>query len=130
MATWTRAPAGRITDHFAWAEARCRHCGKIPDAETVREAAAWLEKVRIILGRPVKVLSWCRCPVHNAAIGGKSHSYHLKGMAVDIVCKDLSAPNLRDFLRPHHTEGGLIGGLGAYPGFTHVDRGPFRSWSE
>ena len=32
------------------------------------------------------VTSACRCPAHNAAVGGSPTSSHLKGLAVDIAC--------------------------------------------
>jgi len=33
------------------------------------------------------VTSACRCPAHNAAVGGSPTSSHLKGLALDIACE-------------------------------------------
>lgn len=129
MARWVKAPKGQITEHFSWDEAKCRCCGRVPDVDIVIETAEWLEKVRSILGHPIKVLSWCRCPKHNEAVGGAKKSLHLLGIAVDFTCKLLSPEQVRRKLDPDHHGGGLIGGMGEYRGFTHVDRGPFRSWT-
>ncbi len=126
---WRKPPKGPIVEHFTWEEARCRHCGLVPDLAAVRATAEWLEHVRWTLGRPLHVLSWCRCPRHNAAIGGVPSSFHLKGWAVDFTCQDLTPAQVRAILAPLHREGGFIGGLGAYAGWTHIDRGPFRTWS-
>jgi uncharacterized protein YcbK (DUF882 family) len=127
--TWITAPHGKITDHFGWAEAKCRHCGKIPDEESVTKTAEWMERVRQALGnRPLHVNSWCRCPSHNAAIGASTNSYHMKGMAVDITVRDMTPAQVHARLKTFQGEGKLIGGLGRYISFTHVDRGPVRSW--
>lgn len=127
---WIKAPEGRITEHFNWNEAKCHCCGKIPNIDEVTKTAEWLEKVRAILKYPIKILSWCRCEKHNAYVGGKPHSYHLKGMAADIVCKEVAPNTLRELLKTYQGNGKLIGGMGAYPGFTHVDRGSARTWED
>lgn len=122
---WVVPPEGPITAHFSWAEARCKCCGKVPSLEAVRITAKWLELVRAVLGQPIRVLSWCRCPAHNREVGGEEHSFHLKGMALDFVCKGLAPWQVRLRLTENRD---MIGGIGRYPGFTHVDRGPRRSW--
>ena len=129
--SWIRPPEGKITEHFSWHEAACRHCGLVPSIEEVRKTAEWLEKVRAALGRPMKVLSWCRCPKHNRAVGGAPNSYHLRGWAVDFTCKDLSPLHVRgDRLHPNR-EKLAIGGLGCYAGFTHIDRRKKQAtWAE
>ena len=120
-----RPPEGPLTEHFTWHEAACRHCGLIPSIASVRKTAAWMEQVRAALGnRVVHVNSWCRCPEHNARIGGAPNSYHLRGMAVDITVRDLSPRKVQAILKNLP----LIGGLGRYASFTHVDRGPVRQW--
>lgn len=122
--SWVKPPEGQITTHFSWAEAACRCCGRVPSVAAVRETAAMMEEVREQLGAvPVKVYSWCRCPAHNAAVGGASDSFHTKAMAVDFGVKALTPRQVQARLKAHN------GGLGRYPGFTHVDRGPKRRWS-
>ena len=45
-----------------------------------------LNKLRLMLGRPVVITSALRCAAHNAASGGKPDSAHLTGEAADIRC--------------------------------------------
>ncbi|KWT91837.1 D-Ala-D-Ala carboxypeptidase family metallohydrolase [Candidatus Magnetominusculus xianensis] len=45
---------------------------------------ATLDKIRESAGIALKITSGCRCKTHNKAIGGKSDSAHLKGLATDI----------------------------------------------
>jgi len=47
-----------------------------------------LDKARGIAGIPFKINSGFRTPEHNKRIGGKPDSSHLKGLAVDLHCKD------------------------------------------
>lgn len=42
-----------------------------------------LEKVRAIVGGPIRLLSGYRSPSLNAAVGGSPNSYHLLGLAAD-----------------------------------------------
>ena len=47
-----------------------------------------LDKARYIAGIPFVINSAYRTKEHNLKIGGKPNSSHLKGLAVDISCKD------------------------------------------
>lgn len=73
---------GDLSAHFSSSEFACHHCGvvKTPPAELV----AALERLRVAKGRPVRILSGYRCPVHNRAVGGATHSRHLVGDAADL----------------------------------------------
>jgi uncharacterized protein YcbK (DUF882 family) len=50
-----------------------------------------LQALRDSIQRPVEVLSGCRCPAHNAAVGGAVHSRHLLGQAADIKAPGMTA---------------------------------------
>jgi uncharacterized protein YcbK (DUF882 family) len=85
---------------------------------------------RLDTHNPFLIISGYRSPATNYAMhmrssGVASHSYHIKGMAIDLRCErhDLSyvraaAMSLRG------------GGVGYYPrsDFVHVDCGPVRYW--
>ncbi len=123
--SWFLTPPGQITEHFAWNEADCRCCQRIHSREAVKAAAEMMEGVRKKCGnRPVKVLSWCRCVRHNRKVGGALDSNHMRGIAVDFVVKGLTPAQVQTLLEDH------IGGLGSYHGFTHIDLGKMRRWSE
>ncbi len=127
---WEEPPDGFATPHFHWRrEIACRHCGRVPSLEAALKTAQWMEKVREALGgRVLHVNSWCRCTAHNDAIGGAKASLHTRGLAVDLTARDMSPREVQRACRPLQ-EQGLIGGLGSYKSFTHVDRGPRRNWN-
>ena len=79
-----------ISQHFSWEEAAHTDTGlpnEIPDAlcaNVQRLAEEVLEPLRVLLG-PLHVNSWYRSPEVNEAVGGEKSSYHLQGLAVDVV---------------------------------------------
>ena len=66
-----------------------------------------------------------RTPERNATIEGAApHSYHCKGMASDIAGRGIAHAKCADIGEEVSAEAGsYMGGLGRYPGFTHVDTG-------
>jgi uncharacterized protein YcbK (DUF882 family) len=118
------ATSGNITENFWWHEARCNHCGGLPDnLESIIKTARFMEEVREYLGnQPMKVNSWYRCPEWNTTVGGASDSYHMKGQAVDFTIKTMTPRQVQAKLRKIWGASGIVKGLGAYKGFTHVDR--------
>lgn len=50
----------------------------------LRRLAQFLEQVRELLGKPIKVNSAYRAPAVNAAVGGSKTSQHCLGLAADI----------------------------------------------
>lgn len=78
-----------VSPHFSLAEVLTT---SRPDLQTglldeeltnVQIMASYMEKVRDLLQRPIKVNSWFRSPALNKAVGGVHTSAHLKGLAVD-----------------------------------------------
>ncbi len=70
-------------------------------------------------GRKVVVSSGYRSPAHNADVGGKEDSYHMRCMAADFFIPGVDKRKLIAYA----WRNGLVGGLGCYPGrsFIHVD---------
>ena len=68
--------------YFSDEEIQCKcGCGFLKVVPTFFDK---VNTVREIINHPLTVTSWCRCPNHNARVGGKSTSSHLKGLAVDL----------------------------------------------
>lgn len=95
----------------------------------IRNLAAKLEAIRAQLGgTAIHINSGFRTPEHNVEVGGKKHSQHLLGNAVDIVVEGMSPTQVFTALK------GWMGGLGHYPnkpkrpGWVHIDDGPKGRW--
>jgi len=74
---------GDLTPHFSRSEFACKHCGKIVIPPSAMLVA--LERLRVErFPKGLVLVSAYRCPIHNAAVGGKKASRHLAGDAVDI----------------------------------------------
>ena len=92
MIDWIN-PQSPITEHFTvrdalwlnqWGRLANRGDG-LTDATlaNIVKTAAWMEKVRGLIGRPIFVRSWYRSRSYNVAIGGAKYSQHMEGNAID-----------------------------------------------
>lgn len=71
----------RVSAHFHEDEFRSKDGGGV----RVEARLVWhLEKLRAIVGKPLRIVSGYRTPAHNRAVGGASRSRHLHGDAADI----------------------------------------------
>lgn len=77
-----------------------------------------LQAVRVFVDKPFRINSAFRTPVWNRHVGGSKNSMHLKGRAADIHCPDdaFTAKLLQTVFNCD-----LIGGVGIYPTFVHID---------
>jgi uncharacterized protein YcbK (DUF882 family) len=85
---------------------------------------------RLDTNDPFLVVSGYRSPTTNMRMyvrgeGVAKHSYHIKGMAVDLRTESRSLGQVRDAALSLQ-----CGGVGYYPrsDFVHVDCGPIRRW--
>jgi uncharacterized protein YcbK (DUF882 family) len=104
-----------IIKHFKKEEFTCK-CGCGFD-DISYKLVLKLDHVRWRLNEKIVILSGCRCPVHNKAVGGVENSAHVKAMAADIVIT-----NSR--YRYKIMEGISVVGikrLGMYKDFIHAD---------
>ena len=105
-----------LSPHFTVKEFAC-HDG----SDTVLiddKLVGLLENIRDKFGKPVRINSAYRTAKYNAAIGGVSNSYHVKGMAADVVVSGVSAKRVAQYAE---TLG--CGGIGWYEQkkFVHID---------
>ena len=60
--------------------------------ENMKVSAQGMEKVRALLGKPIRVNSWLRLPDVNVAVGGSRQSSHMDGWAIDFTCAGYGTP--------------------------------------
>lgn len=124
----------KLTPHFSLNEPHvdCRDGTPYPEEwiETrLRPLFEQLEILRAELGGRSMVLdSVFRTEAYNRRIGGARKSQHVQGRAADIRVIRVSPAVVHDTALRLVREGRLIiGGLGSYPNFTHIDVRPGRS---
>lgn len=120
-----------ISEHFTRSELECSHCGELPE-EYGEELAGFLESVRSIYGRAMRITSGYRClehPIENGKPEGATHA-HTFHKAADIACEHADALAL--------IVAGLTAGARGFgvsqrgrARFIHLDLrdGPVKLWS-
>lgn len=75
----------QISAHVKYHEIKC-HCG-ICDGGTVSPyiLAAFEEIRHECGGKPITITSGFRCPTWNKSVGGVATSYHMRGLALDLL---------------------------------------------
>jgi hypothetical protein len=118
---------GDLSENFSKREFLCPHC---KEGEASARLIYGLQQLRDRVGKPIRVNSGFRCPVHNEAVGGAKGSQHLFGNAADIVIVGMSVSEMSRHAEQVPTF--RDGGIGRYPdnGFIHVDaRGYHKRWT-
>ena len=91
----------KLTEHFTLEEltfsptAERQKINNTPSLEAVAHMttlAEGLEKVRALLGGPIRISSGYRSPELNSVIRGAKNSAHMDGYAVDFVCPSFGNP--------------------------------------
>lgn len=75
-----------------------------------------LQRIRDHFDKPLIITSGYRCKAHNAAVKGGTNSYHMRGMAADIVVQGVSTAEVAKY-----AESIGVKGIGLYSSFVHVD---------
>jgi len=92
----------QISEHFTleeltFSDTAARHnINNVPTDPKIlanlNRLAMELEKIRTLLGYPIHINSAYRSLPVNALVGSKPTSYHVKGLASDIVCPAFGSP--------------------------------------
>lgn len=110
----------KLTEHFSKRELECR-CG-CGTCYVSKQALSKLETLRRLAGRPVFINSACRCPTHNARVGGAPRSQHRSTINRPATAFDISLRNFRkDELIKLAVQAGFKGIGENYNSFVHVD---------
>ena len=91
----------RLSDHFTldeltFSQTAVRHNINNNPSSSVRNnlktLADNLEKIRTLLGHPLRISSGFRCMELNRKIGGSVNSSHMDGLAADFTCERFGKP--------------------------------------
>jgi len=108
----------KLTEHFNKEEFDCQ-CGCGNGDIVISENLVFeLECVRVHYGKPMRINSGIRCLSHNRKIGSRDTSSHIKGLAVDIGCRDMGT---RLKLVKHLLRDAEFTRIGFHREFIHVD---------
>ncbi len=76
-------------------------------------------------GKPISITSGYRSAAQNAKVKGASSSQHMQGRAADIKIEGMDPHDVHDMILLMYQHGEImIGGLGRYPDWTHIDIRP------
>ena len=109
----------QLTEHFRSSEFWCRcGCGNEgPNGNHIMQPLVLkLEIVRTAINKSMKINSGIRCLKHNRSIGSSDTSSHVKCIAADISCRQMSD---RHLLMSHLPK--LFERIGIHKDFIHVD---------
>ncbi len=117
--------------HLSYDELACHDAARTPYPRQWRETrlpglAATFENLRQHCGNgPLMVLSAYRTPEHNAAVGGRPHSQHIEGRALDVANpRDMNARDFHGRAREWAKTAPDLRGLGYYRWGVHLDIRP------
>lgn len=120
------------SEHLSWDELSCHDVLRTPYPldwrnDRAEALAMEFECLRALLGSvPLLVVSAYRTVEWNRFVGGKVHSQHVQGRALDLVP---ARPNDLDDLYQaarSRAKTGTIRGIGRYPSFIHIDIRPTK----
>ncbi len=112
-----------LSANFKVNEFACKGKGCCSKTSVDSKLVEYLQKIRNHFGKPVTINSGYRCATHNKNVGGTSNSYHIKGMAADIVVEGVKPAEVAKY-----AESIGVLGLGLYDTFVHVDTRTSKSF--
>jgi len=112
------------SEHFSFDELGCRHCGFFHFEDA---ALHKLERLRLAIGAPFRPISACRCPLHNAFVGGAPFSSHRATEFRAACAIDIPLVVDKRLIIEVAEQVGFLGiGVG-YASFVHVDNRMVRA---
>ena len=96
MEDFNLSPHFYASEAYTSAQAERKGLSNIPPftlVGAIKRTALYMEEVRSILNSQViSVQSWYRSPAVNKLVGGSKDSQHMRGEAVDFVCRGFGTP--------------------------------------
>lgn len=124
----------KLTNNFNLSEFASKDGAPFPPdiVKNIEVLAQQLQILRDELNLPIVINSGYRSPQHNLKIGGAKDSFHVRGMAVDIVVKGMTPQQLYNKIEQLIKKGKMIeGGIGLYSSWVHYDyRGKKIRWGK
>jgi hypothetical protein len=119
--TCTKGKVVKLSNNFNSTEFDCHGSGCCSRTLINETLVEYLQKIREHFGKPIKVTSGYRCPIHNKNIGSGTGSQHAKGNAADIVVEGVAPADVAKY-----AESIGVKGIGLYETpadghFVHVD---------
>lgn len=119
----------QLTTNFKSSEFNCQGSGCCTETKIDSKLVKWLQELRDHFGKPLRIGSGYRCPIHNAKISNAaSKSKHMDGMAADI---SINGVEPKEIAKQAETMGIL--GIGLYETasdgyFVHIDTRTTKSF--
>jgi len=107
-----------INKFFSDAEIACQ-CGKCDFKQSDPVTLQMAYSARLLANIPFRITSWCRCPAHNAAVGGTPNSAHTRRKALDIGFRTSGEAHV--IVKSLFTAGFLRVGINWERNFVHAD---------
>lgn len=121
----------KLSKNFDWSEFQSHDGAIMPEdvKKNIKELVKNLEVIRTASGnKPIKINSGYRSPQQNIDVGGKSKSYHMKGLAADFVIVGMTTAETRELIENLIANKKIKqGGLGNYPTWVHYDIRGFKA---
>jgi len=107
---------------------RCHHTNKVKSIDIGVLDLLCDVKTRIGTDKEIQIISGYRSPEYNdylRSIGRNvaKNSYHMRGVAIDFSIQGFGVSSVSRVAKSF-----LVGGVGQYPEFVHIDTGPVRYW--
>ena len=111
-----------VSEHFKISEFKCNDGSQ--EIMLEYELVKLLQKLRWVVGKPIKINSGYRTKTYNHKVGGSPRSQHLLGRAADIVVEGYTPSQIAELADQLGFDG-----IGIYDTFCHVDvRGYKARW--